>query len=140
MSGFASRSRYRRPLGADESGVTAIEFAFLAPLFFLIVFFAIQLSVGYHKSNTVERAIEKATRLAFLDADVTQAQLQDRVNLHLQEMDSSLSVTIAYSLDTAPAVPIATVTATYKYKVVPMFLPSFHMNNAINVDVPVPSV
>ena len=68
MTSVFDKARMRQARLRAEAGVTSIEFALIAPVFLILVFFGMQLSLGLHKANTVERAIEQATRQAFLTA------------------------------------------------------------------------
>lgn len=137
MSAYV-RSTARKAWSRANAGVASIEFAFLAPVFLVMVFYGMQLSLGLHKSNTVERAIEQATRKAFLSGATTQSEIQSTVTARLHEIDPSLSVTIAYSVDGSTTVPTGTVTASYSFEIETFFLPAFDLDRNVAVKIPLP--
>jgi Flp pilus assembly protein TadG len=62
----------RRGLFRNEQGVAAIEFAFMAPIFFFLVFVLIDLSWYFVTCSIVDNAVEngaRAVRLGQLDAN-----------------------------------------------------------------------
>lgn len=122
----------------DRSGAISIEFALIAPLFLMFVFFGMQLSIGMHKLNTIERAVEQATRQAFLSGSSTEADIQASVDTHLHAIDPSLNLTIAYQTDTTTSVPMGNVTADYTFEIHAFFVPKMTLRSTIDVDVPLP--
>lgn len=122
----------------NPSGAVSIEFALIAPLFLMFVFFGMQLSIGLHKLNTIERAVEQATRQAFLSGAATQSDIQASVTSHLQAIDPSLNLTIAYQTDTSTTVPMGNVTADYTFEIYAFFVPKMTLRSTIDVDVPLP--
>ena len=137
MSAF-DKARMRQARSRAEAGVTSIEFALIAPVFLILVFFGMQLSLGLHKANTVERAIEQATRQAFLTGASTTSDIQASVTTHLHQIDPSLNVSVAYSVDTTKPVHVGTVTTSYSFKVVTFFRPVFNLNRSVSVEIPLP--
>jgi len=55
---------YFRKILRQEDGVTAIEFAFVAPVFFLLIFGIIEFGLIMHISSVVENAINEGARKA----------------------------------------------------------------------------
>lgn len=73
MSGPAAsratrRHRTRRPIAADESGASAIEFAMLAPVFCLILVGAIDFGSALFAKFNLDGAVSAAANLAVLNA------------------------------------------------------------------------
>lgn len=132
--------RLRRVFRAfrSRSGAVSIEFALIAPLFLMFIFFGMQLSIGMYKLNTIERAVEQATRQAFLSGAATQSDIQASVTSHLQAIDPSLDLTIAYQTDTSTTVPMGNVTADYTFEIYAFFVPKLTLRSTIDVDVPLP--
>jgi hypothetical protein len=60
---WSIRGRNGRSLAKDRSGVTAIEFAFVAPPFFLLVFGIIEIGVAHLVNRLVDNAVVEAARL-----------------------------------------------------------------------------
>jgi hypothetical protein len=73
---FGLRKRARSIL-ADEQGVTAIEFAFLAPVLFMLIFGILEFSFVFLASNVLENAASLAARTGktgYLEEGISQQQ------------------------------------------------------------------
>ena len=114
-------SGMRRRWQACLRGVTALEFAMLAPVFLVMVFGALQVALAFHNGNTVRHAVKKAARELMFDKSITEEQLQALVDAQLAELSpSGLAVDVDLTLDTSGSVPIANVTGSY---VMPVSIP-----------------
>lgn len=60
---WSVRGRNGKTLAKDRSGVTAIEFAFVAPPFFLLAFGIIEIGVAHLVNRMVDNAVVEAARL-----------------------------------------------------------------------------
>jgi Flp pilus assembly protein TadG len=88
-------------LKSDTRGVAAIEFAIVAPLFFLVMMGIFDLSYQFYLKSALSGAIEEAGRSATLEGFATnQAALDDAVRDRVQDVYASANVTFtrkAYS-------------------------------------------
>ncbi|MCI4645465.1 MAG: pilus assembly protein [Hyphomonadaceae bacterium] len=124
LSAFAERTaRGRRSWRGCASGVSAVEFAMLAPIFMVMVFASLQIALAWHNGNTVRHAVKKAARELMFDKTLTEDDLQVLVDARLAKLrPAGLSVDIALAVDTSGSVPVANVTGTYTHPVqIPMF-------------------
>ncbi len=64
LPGTGQENRNNRSLIASESGVTAIEFAFVFPMIMLCICFIMELGMIFFAAISIENAISSATRLA----------------------------------------------------------------------------
>lgn len=114
-------------------GVSALEFAMLAPIFLVMVFGALQVALAFHNGNTVRHAVKKASRELMFDKSLTEEQLQALVDERLAQLSpSGLAVDVNLAVDTTGSVPIANVTGSY---VTPVTIPMVTSFNArFNID------
>lgn len=91
----------------DERGASAVEFALLAPILFMLVFGIIQLGMAYHRQQGLEAASREGARTASIGA--TQTVITTRVR-DAQSLFQSADVSVIYSYsldDGATYTPIA---------------------------------
>jgi Flp pilus assembly protein TadG len=95
----------------------------VAPVFLLLVFGAMEISIMLHKASSVQWAIERAARAASLDAAMTESKMQALVDANLQSIGADVAVDIAYSTESGLEVVFGRVSATYVYPLKILFLP-----------------
>jgi Flp pilus assembly protein TadG len=113
------------PLGRNESGAAAVEFAIVSSVFITFVMGIAYASIMLHSNATLQWAVESATRQASLDPDITQNQLQTSVNNMLTQMKMP-SATVSYSVAPVNGVPVATVTASFTRSFTLPFVDTFN--------------
>lgn len=64
--------RFRR----DSRGSAAVEFAFIAPVFFVLLFAIIETAIVFFASQVLEGAVQDTGRLIYTSQNVTQAQFK----------------------------------------------------------------
>ena len=126
----------RRRLQRDERGATALEFAILTPVFLVMLFAVLQVSIAFHKGNTAQWAVKKAARQVLLDDSMTESQVQALVDSNLDAIGESLRLHVHYTVDTSGSVPIGRIRATYVHKVSVPALTTFYARFPIDVVVP----
>lgn len=131
---FASDSRRR--LRADESGATALEFALLAPVFMVLVFAVLQLSIAMHQGNSAKWAVERASRHVLVDNSLTEAQIQELIDDYLKAVGSNAGIEISYAVDASGSIPYGTISGTYSYEINVPLLPEFTARFPATVVVP----
>lgn len=116
--------RLSRQIGADRAGVTAIEFAVVAPIFLLMIAGVVEVGRAYWINNTLQFAVEETTRQAIVVVDpstITGGALSeaDRSNLeaYFATRLSGLSgVTPTFAVDTAGTATFLTVSTSYPFQ------------------------
>lgn len=110
-------------LADDTGGSAAVEFAIVAPLFFMLLFGIIQLGWAYHCASSVQYALEHASRAVMLDADTDADDVREAMAAFLQDVarddfDLTLEDVEINGTD------FARMTATYDHEVdVPLLTP-----------------
>jgi Flp pilus assembly protein TadG len=95
---FWSDGLFRR-FASDRDGVTALEFAILAPVLLLLLFGTIETARFLFVQNTVEAATAAALRQAIIDPTLGTTALRERFVANLAGLDPTLLET--FSLDRA---------------------------------------
>jgi Flp pilus assembly protein TadG len=91
---MARTNKFLRRLTADRRGVAAIEFAIVAPLFFLVTMGVFDLSYQFYIKSALSGAIEKAGRNATLEGfSASQSALDDAVRDSVTKVYASATVT-----------------------------------------------
>src|SRR5215212_6938024 len=83
---FAKKpSRRANPVSfpADEQGASALEFALVCPVFFLMLFGLFEFGWALHCGASVRAAVTKEIRLLIASSDTTQAQFETAVKEEL---------------------------------------------------------
>lgn len=81
-------------MNRDERGASAVEFALLAPVLFMLVFGIIQLGIAYHRQQGLEAASREGARTASIGA--TQTDISNRIRA-AQSLFQSADVSVAYA-------------------------------------------
>lgn len=81
-------------MNKDERGASAVEFALLAPVLFMLVFGIIQLGIAYHRQQGLEAASREGARTASIGA--TQSDVTTRIR-GAQSLFQSADVLVNYS-------------------------------------------
>lgn len=69
--------RVWRRLAGDQCGITAVEFALVAPAFFSLLFGVIELGRIAYTQGVVSFAAEEATRYAIVNYNITENEVRD---------------------------------------------------------------
>ena len=122
----------------EEEGATAIEFAIISPIFFMMLIGIIQLSIAYFHGNTVQFAVDRAMRCAMVDASIDSTEVENLVRADLGVIGTP-DIDLDYSVDDSGDIPLAHVVANYQIPVQILFIPEFTMHFTVEAYVPVPS-
>lgn len=120
----------------DVSGATAVEFALISPLFFIILFGVFQLSVATFKGNTAKRAVERGARIALVTPDLTEDTIQQAVDDILARTGTSIEVDIDLVFETETSISTAHISGTYVHVFTVPFLPELALNFTSSITVP----
>lgn len=78
-----------RHFGAHKGGSPALEFAFIAPLFFAILFGTFELGRGLHERSRLGAAAAIATRTISLDPGASSGQVKNDITAKLDHIDAN---------------------------------------------------
>ena len=106
----------------DCRGISAVEFAFVAPFLFMAVFGMFEAGRLYWINNTMQFAAEEAARYGMVhetasNADITNAATSEAVGVNPADM------VVTIGSDTVSGVSYLTVTTTYQFDFLVPFLP-----------------
>lgn len=118
-----------------SGGASALEFALIAPVFFTMTFGTIQLAIGYYYAGSVQFALERTARIAMVDQDMSEGQVQAAFANELAAFTDQ-DVDISYTVDESGDVPIGEFAATYVHEIVVPFIPSFEISFDVETRVP----
>lgn len=123
-------------LVADRRGSTAVEFAFIAPAFFALLFGLFQFGWAMHCSSSVRYALEQASRSVMLNPAITQTQVQTAVRSRLQAIADPTNVTVTLAQETpSPGVTLVRATSHYQHVVSAPFLGDYTLNYTHSISV-----
>ncbi len=103
----------------SEAGNTIVEFALLAPLFFIVVFGMIDIGRLYWTVSSMEYAVEAAGRYAMINTSATSNQVISQAQANLYAINQN-SVTFTTSTSTSGGINYMTIKAQNSFS----FLPS----------------
>ena len=126
----------RRRVSRNEDGVTAIEYAILAPVFVSMVIGTLNLSLALHKANTAKWAVKKAARTLLVTNDMDEDAIQKLINERIHAIHPNMDLEISYKLDSSGSLPIGRISATYVHKVTVPLVSTFRARFPIEVNVP----
>ena len=90
-----------RLLWASCRGQTLIEFALIAPVFFILLFGIIDFGLALNQRITLEHAVREGSRYGMVTADC--AAIQQRTAERAGDIITATDVTVSYSSDGSPA-------------------------------------
>jgi len=124
--------RWRR----SEDGASALEFALISPVLVMMIIGSMQVAIAFHKGSSVQWASEQALRMAMVDADMSQVELQAAVEERLSGLGSGLDVQVAYVVDRSGTIPIGRMTVDYVYPVTIPLLKTFDARFQVSSSAP----
>jgi Flp pilus assembly protein TadG len=113
-------------LHADESGAAAVEFAIVASAFISFVTGIAYAAIMLHSNAALQWAVETTIRQAAIDPNVTQADLTTSLNGLLSTTKMPNASSVSYSVNSAGAIPIATLTASFNRTFTIPFVATFN--------------
>ncbi len=112
-----------RYIRKSESGTSTIEFALVAPIFFMMIFGVIDMGRAYWLISSMEYAVEGAGRYVMINTSATSSQVTSQAKANLYAIDPN-SVTFTTSTSTSGGVNYMTISAQASFN----FLPSHIFN------------
>ena len=121
----------------DKRGAAALEFALVAPPFFMLLFGIAQVGWAFNCASTVHHALVMEARAFALNPSMTAGQLQTAVRSDVTGLSDS-DVTVTVDHQTINGVKAAIATATYTSSIIIPLLGSYPINFNSNVTVALP--
>jgi Flp pilus assembly protein TadG len=111
-------------LARADGGATAVEFAIILPVFVTLLFGIFEFSRMVFVSSSVQHAIDRAARLAVIDSDVTNSDIEAEIANFLS-VSGNPPVSISVVRTMIGTTNVAQVTAQYDHTVSGPFIPAF---------------
>jgi Flp pilus assembly protein TadG len=127
-----------RALLRDQQGAVAVEFALVSSAFFALLIGLCYLGVMLFNNMSLQWAVEKAARVAEINAAATQSDIQTAVNSYLSSVGLP-NATVAYSSSVSNGVTTGTITASYSQSYTLPMISTFNINFSSNLSVPLAS-
>ena len=128
--GLAIR-RYRH----DTDGATAVEFAIVSSVFLSVIMGIAYIGIMFFNKQSLDWAVQLASRQAEINSSITQAQLATTVNTYLNSVGLP-DATVSYSVATSNGVKTASVGAQFAQSYSVPFVSTFNITFASNEAVP----
>lgn len=110
----------------DRSGGAALEFAFLGPVFLLLLIGFIQVTWAMYCASSVRYALHNSARSLVLNPAMSQSDFQAEVQSAVSPLAApNVSVSLTKSSPSA-GLQLAQATATYSYQIVVPFMPTYN--------------
>jgi Flp pilus assembly protein TadG len=114
LRNLADRIRRRSRFAGDCRGVTAVEFALVAPVLALMLFEIFELGWIIHSRSELAFSADRAARLVYLDPSTTETALASEIVADLATVDGGdLTVNIATAIENG--VTYREITLSYPY-------------------------
>ncbi|MCP2679124.1 pilus assembly protein [Maricaulaceae bacterium NA33B04] len=123
----------------DTRGSTAVEFAFIAPVFILLVVAAILFGQAYYALGSVQWAIERTARDLMVDGELTEAEFETRVR-QLTDSLTAMNYTVAYQDVMYGEIRVTEITTTLQYTINVPVVGSYTLTYPVEVHSPRPVV
>jgi Flp pilus assembly protein TadG len=133
MRRFLQSAARRYPRNVD--GATAVEFAIVGGVFMSFIVGITYVGIMYFNKQSLDWAVQLASRRAEIDSSVTQAQLATTVNGYLNSVGLP-DATVSYSVATSNGVKTASVGAQFAQSYSVPFVSTFNITFASNEAVP----
>jgi len=114
-----------RRLPDDRRGITAVEFALVAPAFFALLFGVIELGRAAYTQGVVSFAAEEATRYAIVNYNITEEEVRDLTEDCLLGInrDRINAIVVTGPIDPADNTRTISVEVSYNFEFLLPFLP-----------------
>ncbi len=112
-------------MSADESGSVAVEFAFVAPVFFAMMFGIYETGQVLWTQSQIGFHVDRAARIASVDpGGVSNSEIEAEIELQLSRLASGdLSVTVTRTMGAGEAPDIVRVVTSYVHTPITPFFP-----------------
>ncbi len=119
----------------DAGGAAAVEFAIVCSAFLMFLFAIAYLGIIMFTDATLHWAVEKSSRLAVINASVTQSEIASAVNSYLASADAP-AASVTYTVSQSGTLKTGQIVASFtKQYTVPM-IRTFEINYSATTSVP----
>lgn len=101
-------------LAADRRGVTAVEFALVAPVLIVMVFEIIEVGRMLHTRSELAYAGDRAARLVYLDPAISNTALSTEVEEYLTTTGNGVSINVTSTTENGVSYRVVTLSQPYK--------------------------
>lgn len=113
-----------RKLMTDIRGATAVETAFVFPLFVMFIFGVVELGQGLKLHNELASAASRASRMVMINAGVTNTALETKIRDLLHGLSAD-NLNVSFSNETLSGTVYRVVNITYPHEFTTPFLGHF---------------
>ena len=122
----------------DDKGTAAVEFAFVAPAFLILLVGIFAVGWAAQSTHNVRFALAEGARALQLKPSMTQTQLQTLVRSKVYEAHGPQDVAVSLTFDSVSSgVQLAHTTATYPVGVTVPLLGTYSFTYSVSMTVPV---
>ena len=121
--------------GSETAGVTAVEFAFVVPVFIIMVFGIVEFGQGLKVHNELDHAVSRAARLIMIDNDVAPATVETEVRTFLSALDQG-GLSVNMTSNTVDGRDYRIVTLSYPYELSVPMASGININLSATIGVP----
>ncbi|MBB4660127.1 TadE/TadG family type IV pilus assembly protein [Parvularcula dongshanensis] len=113
------RSLWRRVRTAED-GVTSIEFAFVLPPIFLLMFCLFDIGYAHFVRNSFETAVRDAARTVFIEPTTTEAEIHARLDAAVSSFGEAVTTEITQEEIGTTTYWVLSAQMPYRYVVPPL--------------------
>ncbi len=116
--------KFKRRLKRDQRGIAAVEFAFAAPVFILMIYAVIEFGRAVYTEGALAFATEEATRYATVNYNATVDELKTVASSKVYGIhkDQITGINVDESVNAADQTKLVTVTISYYHNfLLPLF-------------------
>lgn len=127
----------RRDLASDTRGAAAVEFAFIMPVFVVLLIGGALFGQAFYAIGSVQWAMERTARDLMLDSDLTTAEFEARVR-DLTSGLTAMDYQVSYAETIYGEIRVTEVTTTLNYTMqMPVYGP-LTLSYPVQVQIPRP--
>lgn len=131
-------TRRLRGFAAKDDGATAVEFALVSPVLFVLLFAVIQLAWVLHCAASVRWSLETNARSLLINPAISESQFQAALLADLGPLADTQSLVVTLVPDaTDPDAPFIRASSTYSPQIAVPFLPARQLTFSASTRVPV---
>jgi Flp pilus assembly protein TadG len=119
----------------DASGAASVEFAIISTVFIVLMFGMSYAAIMLFDRASLQWAVERASRLAVIDVNASQAEIASSINDYLAGAGLP-SADVEYSVSNSSGYPIANIQASFQRTYTVPLVATFNVNFSASTYVP----
>lgn len=132
------RKLVARHLLREEDGAAAVEFAIVSVAFLMFLFAIAYVGIIVYTNATLQWAVERGSRLAAIDPNVTQSTVSSAINSYLTAARAP-TATVSYSVTTSGTMKTGNISATFDRTYTVPLIKTFSIRYRATTSVPLGS-